>query len=145
MCDGFGVIFRCDVQDMRVFSGNANIELAEQIAALLGKPLGSITVSRFADGASCVFRPFLACSRWQHTALPRGPYHPSAFTAAVTLAAHLHPVVFNASLTACQLSERGGVSSSCPGMAMILLQSCSCRRTLPLLALMFEPHYSHQH
>jgi hypothetical protein len=37
-------------QDMKLFSGNANVELAEQIAGLLGKELGNITVSRFADG-----------------------------------------------------------------------------------------------
>jgi hypothetical protein len=40
------------VQDMMIFSGNANIELAQQIADRLGKRLGNITVSRFADGAS---------------------------------------------------------------------------------------------
>ncbi len=39
-------------QDLRLFSGNANIDLAEQIAKLLGKKLGNITVSRFADGES---------------------------------------------------------------------------------------------
>ncbi len=37
-------------QDMKLFSGNANVELAGQIAGLLGKELGNITVSRFADG-----------------------------------------------------------------------------------------------
>jgi ribose-phosphate pyrophosphokinase len=36
--------------DMILFSGNANIELATEIATLLGTGLGNITVSRFADG-----------------------------------------------------------------------------------------------
>merc|ERR1719183_3256959 len=33
-----------------LFSGNANVEMAEGIANYLGKSLGNITVSRFADG-----------------------------------------------------------------------------------------------
>jgi hypothetical protein len=46
---------RCDaVQDMKLFSGNANVELAQQIAEHLGKKLGNITVSRFADGTHYV-------------------------------------------------------------------------------------------
>jgi ribose-phosphate pyrophosphokinase len=36
--------------DMVLFSANANPELAAEIAALLGSPLGSATVARFADG-----------------------------------------------------------------------------------------------
>ena len=35
---------------MMIFSGNANKELAAEIAAYLGTSLGSITVARFADG-----------------------------------------------------------------------------------------------
>jgi ribose-phosphate pyrophosphokinase len=35
---------------MMIFSGNANKELAAEIAAALGTTLGSITVARFADG-----------------------------------------------------------------------------------------------
>ena len=36
--------------NLAIFSGNANPELASEIAVLLGTPLGNITVSRFADG-----------------------------------------------------------------------------------------------
>jgi hypothetical protein len=36
--------------DMILFSGNANPELAAEIATLLGTELGNITVARFADG-----------------------------------------------------------------------------------------------
>lgn len=36
--------------DLTLFSGNANVELAQQIADTLNCPLGNITVSRFADG-----------------------------------------------------------------------------------------------
>lgn len=36
--------------NLAIFSGNANPELAAEIAVYLGMPLGSITVSRFADG-----------------------------------------------------------------------------------------------
>ena len=36
--------------DMVLFSANANPELAAEIAALLGSPLGNATVARFADG-----------------------------------------------------------------------------------------------
>ena len=39
-----------DMSNMVIFSGNANPELAEEIASYLGKDLGNITVSRFADG-----------------------------------------------------------------------------------------------
>jgi ribose-phosphate pyrophosphokinase len=37
-------------EEMVLFSGNANPELAAEIAALLGTTLGDITVARFADG-----------------------------------------------------------------------------------------------
>jgi ribose-phosphate pyrophosphokinase len=36
--------------DFKVFTGNANIELAEEIAAIMGKPLGKSTVTKFSDG-----------------------------------------------------------------------------------------------
>ncbi|HHX14079.1 MAG TPA: ribose-phosphate diphosphokinase [Clostridiales bacterium] len=36
--------------DFKIFSGNSNLELAEEIAAIMGKPLGKATVSRFSDG-----------------------------------------------------------------------------------------------
>ena len=39
-----------DEEELILFSGNANPELAAEIAALLGRALGEITVSRFADG-----------------------------------------------------------------------------------------------
>ena len=45
-------------QDMKLFSGNANVELSQQIAEHLGKKLGNITVSRFADGASSASATF---------------------------------------------------------------------------------------
>lgn len=35
---------------MMLFSGNANVELAEKVAKSLGKPLGKATVGRFSDG-----------------------------------------------------------------------------------------------
>lgn len=35
---------------MKLFSGNANQKLAQEIAGQLGMNLGKITVSRFADG-----------------------------------------------------------------------------------------------
>ncbi len=36
--------------DFKIFAGNANHELAEEIAAIMGKPLGKSTVSKFSDG-----------------------------------------------------------------------------------------------
>ncbi len=36
--------------DLMVFSGNANLELAEKVVANLGMPLGDITVDKFSDG-----------------------------------------------------------------------------------------------
>src|SRR5438034_5999751 len=39
-----------DDYDLRIFTGNANRELAARIAAELGTPLGEITVSKFSDG-----------------------------------------------------------------------------------------------
>jgi ribose-phosphate pyrophosphokinase len=39
---------------LRIFTGNANPELAEKIAAQLGSPLGEIHVSHFSDGEVCV-------------------------------------------------------------------------------------------
>ena len=38
------------VKRILVFSGNANPELAEEIAKVLGTPLGEARVSRFSDG-----------------------------------------------------------------------------------------------
>jgi len=38
------------VPDLMVFSGNANLELAEKVVANLGMPLGDITVDKFSDG-----------------------------------------------------------------------------------------------
>lgn len=34
----------------KVFAGNSHIELAEEIASIMGKPLGSATVTKFSDG-----------------------------------------------------------------------------------------------
>jgi hypothetical protein len=48
---------RAVVQDMRLFSGNANVELARETADLLHVELGNITVSRFADGPLLLHRP----------------------------------------------------------------------------------------
>ncbi|MGI6737533.1 MAG: ribose-phosphate diphosphokinase [Anaerovoracaceae bacterium] len=36
--------------DYKIFTGNAHPELAEEIAAILGKPLGKSTVNKFSDG-----------------------------------------------------------------------------------------------
>lgn len=36
--------------DYKVFSGNSHIELAEEIASIMGKPLGKATVTKFSDG-----------------------------------------------------------------------------------------------
>ncbi len=36
--------------DYRIFSGNSHPELAEEIASIMGKPLGRATVTRFSDG-----------------------------------------------------------------------------------------------
>lgn len=36
--------------EYKIFAGNSNIELAEEIAAIMGKPLGKSTVSKFSDG-----------------------------------------------------------------------------------------------
>ena len=36
--------------DYKVFTGNAHPELAEEIASIMGKPLGRSTVSKFSDG-----------------------------------------------------------------------------------------------
>lgn len=37
-------------EDYKVFTGNSNPELAEEIAALMGKPLGKAQVGKFSDG-----------------------------------------------------------------------------------------------
>ncbi|MDD6043161.1 MAG: ribose-phosphate diphosphokinase [Eubacteriaceae bacterium] len=36
--------------DYKIFAGNSNIKLAEEIASILGKPLGKATVKKFSDG-----------------------------------------------------------------------------------------------
>ncbi len=36
--------------DFKVFAGNSNPELAEEIAAIMGKPLGKASVNKFSDG-----------------------------------------------------------------------------------------------
>ena len=36
--------------DFKIFTGNSNHELAEEIASIMGKPLGKATVSKFRDG-----------------------------------------------------------------------------------------------
>lgn len=36
--------------DYKVFAGNAHTELAEEITAIMGKPLGKATVTKFSDG-----------------------------------------------------------------------------------------------
>ena len=36
--------------DFKIFTGNSNFELAEQIAEIMGKQLGKSTVSKFSDG-----------------------------------------------------------------------------------------------
>ena len=34
----------------KVFTGNSHPELAEEIASIMGKPLGKATVNKFSDG-----------------------------------------------------------------------------------------------
>ncbi len=36
--------------DYKIFAGNGNMELAQEIASLMGKPLGDATVTKFSDG-----------------------------------------------------------------------------------------------
>ena len=36
--------------NFKIFTGNSNFELAEQIAEIMGKQLGKSTVSKFSDG-----------------------------------------------------------------------------------------------
>ena len=36
--------------DYKIFAGNSNDELAQEIAGILGKPLGRATVTKFSDG-----------------------------------------------------------------------------------------------
>lgn len=36
--------------DYKVFTGNSHLELAEEIASIMGKPLGKATVTKFSDG-----------------------------------------------------------------------------------------------
>lgn len=36
--------------DYKVFAGNSHLELAEEIASIMGKPLGKATVTKFSDG-----------------------------------------------------------------------------------------------
>ncbi len=36
--------------DYKVFAGNSHIQLAEEIASIMGKPLGKATVTKFSDG-----------------------------------------------------------------------------------------------
>lgn len=38
----------------KVFSGNAHPELAEEIASIMGKPLGALEVKKFSDGEICI-------------------------------------------------------------------------------------------
>lgn len=45
-----GEVWKKQKDTMKIFSGNANKDLAKEIAAHLGRPLGKITVGRFADG-----------------------------------------------------------------------------------------------
>ena len=46
---GGSALCATEESDMLIFTGNANAELATEIAALLGAQLGAITVSRFAS------------------------------------------------------------------------------------------------
>ena len=40
--------------DYKIFAGNSNPALAEEIAAIMGKPLGKATVTTFSDGEIAV-------------------------------------------------------------------------------------------
>lgn len=48
---GNGVVMKNGVfTDFKIFAGNANTELAEEIATIMGKPLGKSSVNKFSDG-----------------------------------------------------------------------------------------------
>ena len=36
--------------NFKVFAGNSHLELSEEIASIMGKPLGRATVTKFSDG-----------------------------------------------------------------------------------------------
>jgi ribose-phosphate pyrophosphokinase len=42
------------MDEMKIFSGNSNRQLAEKICEYIGVQLGEIFVSRFIDGEICV-------------------------------------------------------------------------------------------
>jgi phosphoribosylpyrophosphate synthetase len=50
-------------QEILLFGGNANPELAEKIASYLGRPLGQMICTRFADG-ECACRCWRARAEW---------------------------------------------------------------------------------
>jgi hypothetical protein len=56
----------CDDGEMVLFSGNANVELSAEIAALVNAELGKITVSRFADGEVNVQVCTRKTTRWSY-------------------------------------------------------------------------------
>ena len=41
-------------KDIKIFSGNSNRKLAEEIAEKIGLPLGMATVGKFSDGESAI-------------------------------------------------------------------------------------------
>ena len=43
-----------DENQLMIFSGNANPELAQRIAEILGHRLGKVSVETFSDGEICV-------------------------------------------------------------------------------------------
>lgn len=61
-------------KDIKVFSGNANPKLAEEICKLMGTKLGEAEVGTFSDGeifVSCTRRSAAATCSWSSPPAPR--------------------------------------------------------------------------
>lgn len=44
----------CGYTEFKIFTGNSNTDLAEEIASIMGRPLGKISVGKFSDGETAV-------------------------------------------------------------------------------------------
>ena len=58
-------------KDIKVFSGNANPKLAEEICKLMGTKLGEAEVGTFSDGEIFVSRSAAATCSWSSPPAPR--------------------------------------------------------------------------